>query len=104
MNEYPFSKFLHLLDLFFGRRVFSTSRTSTFLFLFSFTEWARSTARKVTISQALRIPTSRSNIIAEPTIYSAEDGFFGSINAATINRRLARRGNAIYHNQSSNVD
>src|SRR4030095_3141725 len=104
MDGYPFSEFLYLLDLFFGRPVFPTSRTSTFLFLFSFSEWARSTARKVTMSQALRIPTSRSSIIAKLTIYSAKDGFFGSINAARISKILARRGNAMYHDQSSNVD
>src|SRR5258705_4524300 len=69
-----------------------------------FSECARSTARKVTISQALRIPTSRSSSIAAPTIYNAEDGFFGSTNAAIISKTCARRGNAIYQSQSSNVD
>src|ERR1041385_260001 len=85
----PFSERLELLS---------------FCSLFLFSAWARSTARKVTISQALRIPTSRSRIIDEPTIYNARTGFSTSTNAAIISKIWARRGNTRYHSQSSNVD
>src|SRR5215216_6691509 len=95
-----FLQLLYCLGSFFFELLDSLCLSSLLLF----SEWARSTARKVTMSQALRIPTSRSNIIAEPTIYSAGDGFFGSTDVATTSKALAKRGNAIYQSQSSNVD